>query len=215
MGVGLVALGPGRFYGSGLPRPRYFSDVKLNDERVDPPASVLDPLLTWANEAHWSMGGLSFQRYRLQGRIEGSIKKLRAQHDRSDRKKRAAAKIRISGVKPTSPKSPDSLPAESSEEIGEETAAVMPPPKKKRARKLIDEFEMVAAKEKSQTPNKPLVNPVVPKDSPKKAKKDDAVDVVSSRTRSRKLSTGKKEVVSPTVAGPLPRRTSPRNALPK
>ncbi|KAK8951878.1 hypothetical protein KSP39_PZI004719 [Platanthera zijinensis] len=215
MGVGLVALGPGRFYGSGLPRPRYFSDVKFNDERVDPPASVLDPLLTWANEAHWSMGGLSFQRYRLQGRIEGSIKKLREHHDRSDRKKRAAAKIRISVVKPTSPKSPDSLPAESSEEICQETAAVTPlPKKKKRARKLIDEFEMVAAEEKSQT-RKPLVNPAVPKNSPKKAKKDDAVDVVSSRTRSRKLSTGKKEDGSPTVAGPLPRRTSPRNALPK
>ncbi|XP_074591056.1 uncharacterized protein LOC141846931 [Curcuma longa] len=74
----VVALGPGRFYGSSLPRPRFFAD----DERVDPPAPVSDPLLSWANEAHWSMGGLSFSRHRLQGRIEGSIKKLRAQQEK-------------------------------------------------------------------------------------------------------------------------------------
>ncbi|CAI9783679.1 unnamed protein product [Fraxinus pennsylvanica] len=68
----VVALGPGKFYGSSLPRPRFYTDVKLNDERVDPPPSVMDPLMSWADEAHWSMGGLSFKRYRLQGRIEGN-----------------------------------------------------------------------------------------------------------------------------------------------
>ncbi|OMO99567.1 hypothetical protein CCACVL1_03738 [Corchorus capsularis] len=75
----VVPLGPGKFYGSSLPRPRFYTDTKFNSERVDPPVPVLDPLLSWANEAHWSMGGLSFQRLRLQGRIEGNVKRLRAQ----------------------------------------------------------------------------------------------------------------------------------------
>ncbi|KAI3969114.1 hypothetical protein MKW92_044855 [Papaver armeniacum] len=39
----------------------------------------MDPLLSWAHEAHWSMGGLSFNRLKLQGRIEGNVKKLRSQ----------------------------------------------------------------------------------------------------------------------------------------
>ncbi|KAL6975840.1 hypothetical protein U1Q18_024636 [Sarracenia purpurea var. burkii] len=78
----VVALGPGKFYGSSLPRPRIYTDVKFNDKRIDPPAPVLDPLMSWALEAHWSMGGLSFKRLRLQGRIEGNIKKLRAERVR-------------------------------------------------------------------------------------------------------------------------------------
>lgn len=77
----VVALGPGKFYGSSLPRPRFYTDVKFNDERVDPPPPVMDPLMAWAQEAHWSMGGLSFQRHRLQGRIEGNVERLRAQKE--------------------------------------------------------------------------------------------------------------------------------------
>ncbi|XP_074581398.1 uncharacterized protein LOC141837932 [Curcuma longa] len=74
----LVVLGPGKFYGSRLPRPRFYAH---GDERVDPPVPVSDPLLAWANEAHWSMSGLSFHRHRLQGRIEGSVRRLRAQRE--------------------------------------------------------------------------------------------------------------------------------------
>lgn len=77
----VVALGPGKFYGSSLPRPRFYTDVKLNDERVDPPPPVMDPLMKWAEEAHWSMGGLSLKRHRLQGKIEGNVEKLRAQRE--------------------------------------------------------------------------------------------------------------------------------------
>ncbi|CAK9149486.1 unnamed protein product [Ilex paraguariensis] len=84
----VVALGPGKFYGSSLPRPRIYTDVKFNDDRVDPPVSVLDPLISWAHEAHWSMGGLSFKRLRLQGRIEGSIKKLRAEREKFLKKRK-------------------------------------------------------------------------------------------------------------------------------
>ncbi|XP_021284593.1 uncharacterized protein LOC110416813 [Herrania umbratica] len=78
----VVPLGPGKFYGSSLPRPRIYTDTKFNSDRVDPPLPVLDPLLSWANEAHWSMGGLSFKRLRLQGRIEGNVKRLKAQREK-------------------------------------------------------------------------------------------------------------------------------------
>ncbi|XP_077231991.1 uncharacterized protein LOC143865555 [Tasmannia lanceolata] len=83
----VVALGPGKFYGSSLPRPRFYTDVKLNDERVDPPLPVLHPFLSWAADAHWSMGGLSFKRHRLQGRIEGNVKRLRAQREKTTKTK--------------------------------------------------------------------------------------------------------------------------------
>ncbi|KAI4322676.1 hypothetical protein L6164_022346 [Bauhinia variegata] len=78
----VVTLGPGKFYGTSLPRPRIYTDVKFNDERVDPPAPVSDPLMSWANEAHWSMGGLSFKRLRLMGKIEGNVDKLRAEREK-------------------------------------------------------------------------------------------------------------------------------------
>ncbi|TXG55150.1 hypothetical protein EZV62_020406 [Acer yangbiense] len=78
----VVPLGPGKFYGSSLPRPRIYTDIRYNTERVDPPVSVMDPFLSWANEAHWSMGGLNYKRLRLQGRIEGSISKLRKEHEK-------------------------------------------------------------------------------------------------------------------------------------
>uniref|UniRef100_A0A5B7C9V3 Uncharacterized protein n=1 Tax=Davidia involucrata TaxID=16924 RepID=A0A5B7C9V3_DAVIN len=87
----VVALGPGKFYGSSLPRPRIYTDVQLNDQRVDPPVPVLDPLMSWAEEAHWSMGGLSFKRHRLQGRIEGSINKLRAERENFLKKQNQSA----------------------------------------------------------------------------------------------------------------------------
>ncbi|GFP86394.1 hypothetical protein PHJA_000783200 [Phtheirospermum japonicum] len=70
----VVTLGPGKFYANSLPRPRFYTDVKFNDERVDPPPSVVDPLMVWAEEAQWSMGALNFERHR---RIEGNIERLR------------------------------------------------------------------------------------------------------------------------------------------
>ncbi|KAH7533343.1 hypothetical protein FEM48_Zijuj04G0120800 [Ziziphus jujuba var. spinosa] len=87
----VVPLGPGKFYGTSLPRPRIYTDVKLNDERVDPPVPVLDPFLSWASEAHWSMGGLSFKRLRLQGRIEGSVKKLQAEREKFAKRSKIVA----------------------------------------------------------------------------------------------------------------------------
>ncbi|XP_028189805.1 uncharacterized protein LOC114376086 [Glycine soja] len=78
----VVALGPGKFYGTSLPRPRIYTDVKFNDHRVDPPVPVNDPLMSWAEEAHWSMGGLSFKRLRLQGKIEGNVERLRSQREK-------------------------------------------------------------------------------------------------------------------------------------
>lgn len=200
----VVALGPGKFYGSSLPRPRFFYDVKLNDERVDPPAPIFDPLLSWANEAHWSMGGLSFQRRRLQGRIEGSIKKLRVQRDRSRRTMKADAKTRSSGVKPASLKTLDSDSSESSEEIAPVTPS--PPPKKKSARKLMDEFERVAAEEKGR---RSVGNDEISSVSPKKIKNEEAVVGVSSRSRSRRSPAVNKESTGGGTTTAV-RRTSPR-----
>ncbi|XP_020587898.1 uncharacterized protein LOC110029794 [Phalaenopsis equestris] len=202
----VVALGPGKFYGSSLPRPRFFSDVKLNDVRVDPPVPVMDPLLSWANEAHWSMGGLSFQRNRLQGRIEGSIKKLRVQQDRTRRKK-AGDKIRSFGVKPSSLKSLDSEQTKSSEEVAPVTPS--PPPKKKRARKLMDEFEKVAVEEKSKSVRSEEMDSV----SPEKMENREVEISVSSRTRSRRWPAGQKGSAGGSAAGAIVRRISPRKLL--
>ncbi|XP_030462314.1 uncharacterized protein LOC115682281 [Syzygium oleosum] len=134
----VIPLGPGKFYGSSLPRPRFLRD---DANRVSPPAPVLDPLLSWASEAHWSMGGLSFQRLRLQGRIEGSIKKLRAERERSVR----VAKGKISKTKP---KSASDLKASRTQvDDGRKRAgSVSPPPapvavKRRRYVALVDESE--------------------------------------------------------------------------
>lgn len=67
-----------QFYGHSVPRPRIYDAVKFSEQRVDPPASVNDALLSWASDAHWSMGGLSFKRVRTQGKVEGSVRRLRA-----------------------------------------------------------------------------------------------------------------------------------------
>lgn len=68
-----------QFYGHSVPRPRIYTDVKLSEKRVDPPPSVNEALLLWAANAHWSMGGLCFKRLRAQGKLEGSVRRLRAQ----------------------------------------------------------------------------------------------------------------------------------------
>ncbi|MCO5564474.1 hypothetical protein L7F22_018135 [Adiantum nelumboides] len=67
-----------QFYGHRVPRPRIYPEIKFSDQRVDPPPSVNEALLSWASEAHWSMGGLSFTRLRSQGKMEGNVRKLRA-----------------------------------------------------------------------------------------------------------------------------------------
>jgi len=142
----VVALGPGKFYGSSLPRPRFYTDVKFGPDRVDPPAPVMDPFLSWAGEAHWSMGGLSFKRLRLQGRIEGNIKRLRAHHKRSDRDRIKKSKIRSEEDKI---RKLDEVELEESGSDSEPEPERESQPDKaevkgrKRRRKLVDEFERV------------------------------------------------------------------------
>ncbi|KAL1555603.1 hypothetical protein AAHA92_11318 [Salvia divinorum] len=154
----VVALGPGKFYGSSLPRPRFYTDVRLNSERVDPPPSVTDPLMAWAQEAHWSMGGLNVKRHRLQGRIEGSVEKLRAQKEqnfkrtpipkKTARKSAAGDEIRVEiDETPSPPRAPVAIKRrrvvglmDEDEEDEEEVVAV----KKGPVRKLGDDFERVA-----------------------------------------------------------------------
>ncbi|KAI3439854.1 uncharacterized protein J3R85_004262 [Psidium guajava] len=132
----VIPLGPGKFYGSSLPRPRFLKD---DADRVSPPVPVLDPLLSWADEAHWSMGGLSFQRLRLQGRIEGSVEKLRAEREKSIRAKGKISKTKrtASDLKASKPQVNDSR---------KRAGSVSPPPapvarKRKRYMALVDDSE--------------------------------------------------------------------------
>jgi len=99
----VLPLAPGKFYGGSLPRPWIYSDVKFNTERIDPPSPPSAPLLSWANEAHWSMGGLSSKRKRMQGKIEGSIKKLRALEEENEDE---AEDLAVPGGSETSKHSP-------------------------------------------------------------------------------------------------------------
>ncbi|KAG5579194.1 hypothetical protein H5410_049821 [Solanum commersonii] len=154
----VVALGPGKFYGSSLPRPRFYENP--NGERVDPPVSVLDPFLSWAEEAHWSMGGLSFKRLRLQGRIEGNIKKLRAECEKIERKsvgekKKSVKKGSLSSpvvhVSPSPPPAPLNLKrkmrlVDESDDENEEMGVDGRVEKRGLARKLDDDFDKVAEK---------------------------------------------------------------------
>ncbi|KAK3446065.1 uncharacterized protein LOC104440761 [Eucalyptus grandis] len=189
----VVPLGPGKFYGSSLPRPRFHKD---GADRVCPPVPVLDPLLSWANEAHWSMGGLSFQRLRLQGRIEGSIQKLRAERERSVRAmaKISKAKSKASDLKPSKPPvddggrkragsvSPPPAPVaakrrryvalvDDSEEEDEEDEAErkgeeseVREEKKRPARKLYEEFDRVAKEsEKAKGKGSDAASPRTPR----------------------------------------------------
>ncbi|XP_058084010.1 uncharacterized protein LOC131231725 [Magnolia sinica] len=135
----VVALKPGKFYGSSLPRPRFFTDVKLNGERVDPLLPVLHPFLSWANEAHWSMGGLNFKHPRLLGKIEGRIQKLR--HYTIDFLPQNKKVINSTAT----------TPASSSSSVLEQVPDGLP---RKRARKLSDEFDKVASSPQAEDARK-------------------------------------------------------------
>ncbi|XP_051124850.1 uncharacterized protein LOC127247156 [Andrographis paniculata] len=150
----VVALGPGKFYGSSLPRPRFYTDVKLNSERVDPPVPVMDPLMQWANEAHWSMGGLNFKRLRLQGRIEGNVDRLRVQREKtfkkSERRRPKSAK-----------RVPPSISEEDREESSEVSETPSPPPapvaiKRRRVVGVLDEDADEAVEHKRRGPVRKL-----------------------------------------------------------
>lgn len=153
----VVALGPGKFYGSSLPRPRFYTDVKHSDHRVDPPSSVMDPLLAWANEAHWSMGGLSFKRHRLQGRIEGNIEKLRVQREQIFKRspdlkrsvKKSVASLRDEEAETDGTPSPPPAPVAIKRRrvvglLDEDVEDEVVVSKKGAVRKLGDDFERVA-----------------------------------------------------------------------
>ncbi|CAN6880105.1 unnamed protein product [Brassica oleracea] len=92
-----IAIRPVEFYGNALPRPRFFDNPQFNSHRVD-------PLLSWARDAHWSTVGLNFTRLRLQGRIEGNVEKLRAQLE--DSSPGDSEKKKRSGCDSTPPAAP-------------------------------------------------------------------------------------------------------------
>lgn len=178
---------PAKFYGSSLPRPRIYTDVKFSEERVDQPVPVLDPLLSWANEAHWSMGGLSFKRLRLQGRIEGHVGKLRAEREKTeDRKQKLAnSSSKGSNSKRASSDSPPSAPIATKrrrflaliDEDDEDLGGGGEVGKEKRlVKKLADEFDRVAMDGESRSTRRPGLG-----------LGGGSEETVASRTRSRKL----------------------------
>ncbi|CAI0461017.1 unnamed protein product [Linum tenue] len=129
----VVALRPANFYGSSLPRPRFFDHTNDVTERVDPPVSVMDPLLSWAQEAHWSMGDLNTQRFRLQGRIEGNVDRLR-----KFREKQAKSQT---GNTPKKQQN-DVLPLAAGEKNHKRAGSTSPPPAPRvmKKRKFMDLF---------------------------------------------------------------------------
>ncbi|XP_058773896.1 uncharacterized protein LOC131648130 [Vicia villosa] len=158
---------PVRFYGSSLPRPRIHVNSDGSD-RVDPPLSVTGPLMSWAEEAHWSMGGLSFKRLRLMGKIEGNVEKLRTQREKEfnayslAHTKSPSSDLRRSkgSPSPSRSRSPPPAPFASKrrrletllEEEEEEEVRVSSPVTRGRrlVKKLGDDFDRVASPEKKR-----------------------------------------------------------------
>jgi len=165
----MISLGPSTFYGTSLPRPRIYTDFMFNDHRVDPPAPVSDPLMSWAEEAHWSMGGLNYKRLRLQGKIEGNVQKLRSQREKAQSQSPSSSPIPSahSGSKrdasPTPPPAPFATKRRRCVDLIE--VEVCEGRKSRLVKKLGDDFDRVASLENERsdtillkTPNRKLVN---------------------------------------------------------
>ncbi|CAI0549722.1 unnamed protein product [Linum tenue] len=175
----VVALRPANFYGSSLPRPRFFDHSSHPAERVDPPVSVMDPFLSWAHEAHWSMGGLNTQRFRLQGRIEGNIDRLRKFREKQVKsqtgntpKKQNDAGLEAAGKKnqkragsTSPPPAPRVTKKRKFMDLFEDESKKFP------ARKLVGEFERVAKETEAMKKN---------------GKTQESVESVGVRTKSKK-----------------------------
>uniref|UniRef100_A0A1J3EKE5 Uncharacterized protein n=2 Tax=Noccaea caerulescens TaxID=107243 RepID=A0A1J3EKE5_NOCCA len=201
-----LAIRPVEFYGNGLPRPYVFENPLFNSHRVDPPLSALDPLLSWARDAHWTMGGLNFTRLRLQGRIEGNVNKLRAQLEKSTPVKLESGISEKNNKKKRSGyESPPAAPIamkrrrfidlnddDEEEEVGSEDEGVA-----RIRRKLSDDFDRVAEESKTT-----LV---------KANKKSIEPESVGKRLQSvgKRLKEKKTQKVEETTS---PTRTSPRLA---
>ncbi|KAK9664205.1 hypothetical protein RND81_14G025900 [Saponaria officinalis] len=176
----VLPLGPGKFYGTSLPRPRFYTDVKFSDERVDPPTPVNDALLSWANEAHWSMGGLSLKRIRLQGKIEGNVEKLRKEREKIMKNTPKKRSLDSPPPAPVSKKLRSRMVgAEDKDKDEDEKVEEIGGVRRKRrrlVRKLGNEFEMVA--DENQKSDKSAVN-VGPKNRRRKmvlVEEEDAID---------------------------------------
>lgn len=194
------ALGPAKFYGSSLPRPRFY---KPNEERVDPPVSVIDPLMSWAEEAHWSMGGVSFTRHRLQGRIEGNIEKLRTELEKVEKK--TGKETPEKGLTPF-PDSPSPPPApyvlKRKRFLIDESEV-----KERVGRKLGDEFDRVA--EESGLKCGGAVEAVGRRTRSRRNEDAVAEVVIHVKSKSEKLKEGLKVGSGPRTSPRLLKRRSP------
>ncbi|KAL3647095.1 hypothetical protein CASFOL_008063 [Castilleja foliolosa] len=221
----VIALGPGKFYGSSLPRPQFYTDVKFNDERVDPPPSVMDPLMAWADEAHWSMGGLNFKRHRLQGRIEGNIQRLRTQREQTFKNSqkqsesvKASPAIRsgkdkkCSRVSETPSPQPPPVAIKRRRVVGlvdeEEEVVAM---KKGPVRRLGDDFERVA-RESGIENSSDVQNGHAVAARTRRGKKNAAVDEGQLSKRRKLVNKGGRKIGASVVAAAIGIRRSPRQA---
>lgn len=221
-----------KFYGSSLPRPRIYVNPDGN-ERIDPPISVTDPLMSWAQEAHWSMGGVSFKRLRLMGKIEGNVGKLRHQREK-EFKAQAHNKSPISDLRrskisssPSCSKSPSPPPAPIAskrrrlvtlleEEEDEEVRVSAPVTRRRRlVKKLGDDFDRVASPENNKSDevlvSDSTVNTTTPKRSRRLIKIGDAgKKIVEEKQNKKVVVVVEEEEKSPNSA--IRVRTSPRLA---
>ncbi|WVZ14712.1 hypothetical protein V8G54_012278 [Vigna mungo] len=201
----VVSLGPGKFYGTSLPRPRIYTDVKFNDHRVEPPVPVTDPLMSWAEEAHWSMGGLSFKRLRLQGKIEGNVQRLRSQREKAQAQSPTPAHSVYAPSERSSSPSPPPAPVVTKRRrymdliVDEETRVR----KSRLVKKLGDDFDRVA-QENDEPDTMPLKTLTRTRRLVKSTEKRTVVETAQKSKPNGKKSTSKTE--SPRV------RSSPRLA---
>uniref|UniRef100_A0A8I6W8Y9 Uncharacterized protein n=2 Tax=Hordeum vulgare subsp. vulgare TaxID=112509 RepID=A0A8I6W8Y9_HORVV len=192
----VAELGPGRFYGGGLQRPRVF----LGGDRADPPA-----LLSWAREAQWSTGGRGGRRLRLQGRIEGSLGRLRradalgSDDDKDEEDGGVAAQERQvvddkddeeESVESEQDEEESGESDEDEEESGEEEAALVNPARWLQRKKAVAPASAPSAKAPAKA-------------SPKRKASAAGLTARTPPTRKRKAAEA-------TAAG---RRTSPRQLL--
>ncbi|KAL2539551.1 hypothetical protein Adt_00529 [Abeliophyllum distichum] len=126
---------------------------------------------SWAQEAHWFMGGLSFQRHRFQDRIEGNVKKLHAQHKEFSKESQKQNLVKNFAVSLSSPPLPVANKrsrvvglVDEEEEENESEREI----RRGAVRKLGDDFERVA---RESGMGRKIIEEVVDKGKGKKGKK--------------------------------------------
>ncbi|XP_031498029.1 uncharacterized protein LOC116262687 [Nymphaea colorata] len=123
----LPAVSTAKFGGGGLPRPYRYNEAKFSKVKIDPPEPVAGPFLSWARDAQLTMSSLRFDRRRSQGRIDGSIWRLREDEEdkEEEEEERRNQKKRLKMGTADSGESEESDGVDGSEEEEEESEKVL------------------------------------------------------------------------------------------